>query len=59
MLDLADELGASAIVMATHGRGGVKRIALGSVAMQIVSHTDVPGFSDPCGNREYVPTAGA
>ena len=44
MLDLADDLGASAIVMATHGRGGLKRMALGSVAMQIVSHTDVPVF---------------
>jgi len=44
VLDLADELGASAIVMATHGRGGFKRVALGSVAMQVVSHTDVPVF---------------
>lgn len=44
LLDLADELSAIAIVIASHGRGGVKRFVLGSVAMQLVSHASVPVF---------------
>lgn len=42
LLDLADELNAEAIVIASHGHGGFKRFVLGSVAMQLVSHTSVP-----------------
>jgi nucleotide-binding universal stress UspA family protein/predicted transcriptional regulator len=44
LLDLADELSAATIVIASHGRGGFKRFMLGSVAMQLVSHTAVPIF---------------
>ena len=44
LLDLADEVAAAAIVIASHGRGGFKRFMLGSVAMQLVSHTTVPVF---------------
>jgi nucleotide-binding universal stress UspA family protein len=44
LLDLADELSAAAIVIASHGRSGFKRFMLGSVAMQLVSHTAVPVF---------------
>jgi nucleotide-binding universal stress UspA family protein/predicted transcriptional regulator len=44
LLDLADELSAPAIVMASHGRSGVKRTVLGSVAMRLVSHTSIPVF---------------
>jgi len=44
LLDLADELSAAAIVIASHGHGGFKRFVLGSVAMQLVSHTTVPVF---------------
>jgi nucleotide-binding universal stress UspA family protein/predicted transcriptional regulator len=44
LLDLADELNAAAIVIASHGRSGIKRLMLGSVAMQLVSHTAVPVF---------------
>ena len=44
LLDLADEVGAEAIAIASHGRGGIKRFMLGSVAMQLVSHTAVPVF---------------
>src|SRR6266542_2732454 len=36
ILDLADEEGVYAIAMATHGRGGLKRLALGSVAERIL-----------------------
>jgi nucleotide-binding universal stress UspA family protein/predicted transcriptional regulator len=44
LLDLADELNATAIVMASHGRSGVKRFVLGSVAMQLVSRATTPVF---------------
>jgi nucleotide-binding universal stress UspA family protein/predicted transcriptional regulator len=44
LLDLVDELSAAAIVVASHGRSGFKRSVLGSVAMQLVSHTTVPVF---------------
>ena len=36
------EGGTSLIVMATHGRGGVKRAVLGSVADYVARHADVP-----------------
>ena len=44
LLDLADELSAAAIVIASHGRSGVKRFVLGSVARQLVSHASTPVF---------------
>jgi nucleotide-binding universal stress UspA family protein/predicted transcriptional regulator len=44
LLDLVDELSTEAVVIASHGRGGVRRFVLGSVAMQLVSHTSVPVF---------------
>jgi nucleotide-binding universal stress UspA family protein/predicted transcriptional regulator len=44
LLDLADELSAAAIVIASHGLGGFKRVVLGSVARQLVSHTSIPVF---------------
>lgn len=42
ILDLADALGAETIVMATHGRGGLTRVVLGSVADQIVQQATLP-----------------
>jgi nucleotide-binding universal stress UspA family protein len=36
------ELGADLVVMATHGRGGVQRVWLGSVADYLIRHVDVP-----------------
>jgi nucleotide-binding universal stress UspA family protein len=42
LLDLADELDADAIVMATHGRGGLPRAVLGSVANHVVQHATIP-----------------
>jgi nucleotide-binding universal stress UspA family protein/predicted transcriptional regulator len=69
LLDLADELSAAAIVIASHGRGGFKRFVLGSVAMQLVSHTAVPIFvvrattpehrRGPALNRLLVPLDGS
>lgn len=42
LLDLADELGAYAIAMTTHGRGGLARVVLGSVAERVLQHTTRP-----------------
>jgi nucleotide-binding universal stress UspA family protein len=69
LLDLADEVSAAAIVIASHGRSGVKRMVLGSVAMQLVSHASTPVFlvratttehrHEPSLNRLLVPLDGS
>jgi len=40
--ELAHRLGASLVVMSTHGRTGFARIALGSVAMDVVRNSECP-----------------
>lgn len=40
--DYADEIGADLIAMATHGRGGVARAILGSVADQVMRTSAMP-----------------
>ena len=42
ILEAARRLGADLIVMGTHGRGGLRRVALGSVAEYVVRHADCP-----------------
>jgi nucleotide-binding universal stress UspA family protein/predicted transcriptional regulator len=42
ILDLADEVGAYAIAMSTHGRGGLARFVLGSVAERVIQQATVP-----------------
>jgi len=42
LVELADEIKAEMIVVATRGRGIVRRAALGSVAHHLVSHATVP-----------------
>lgn len=42
LLAHADEVGADLVVLGTHGRGGTKRVLLGSVAESLVRTTDVP-----------------
>jgi nucleotide-binding universal stress UspA family protein len=42
VLDIADETDADLIVMATHGRGGLLRLVLGSFASYVVQHAIVP-----------------
>lgn len=42
ILQAATELGASLIVMATHGRGGLGRMVYGSVADQVLRETTLP-----------------
>lgn len=42
ILDEAERCGAGAIAMATHGRGGLARLMLGSVADEVVRHSVIP-----------------
>ena len=42
IVDCADEEEMDLIVMATHGRSGVSRLVLGSVAERVLRHTPVP-----------------
>lgn len=38
IVDTSDEVGADVIVMGSHGRRGVEKLMLGSVAQRVVSH---------------------
>ena len=38
IIDTSDEVGADVIVMGSHGRRGVEKLMLGSVAQRVVSH---------------------
>ncbi len=40
--ETADRKGCDLIVMASHGRRGVKRLLLGSVAAEVLAHSKVP-----------------
>ena len=42
ILDEARHVGAELIVMGTHGRTGVRRLVLGSVAEHVLRHADCP-----------------
>ena len=42
ILEVAEERGVSAIVMGTHGRTGLARAIIGSVADRVVRHAKVP-----------------
>ncbi|HEY8492147.1 MAG TPA: universal stress protein [Dehalococcoidia bacterium] len=44
VLAAVEESGASLVVMATHGRGGLERAAYGSVADQVTRHAPVPAL---------------
>jgi nucleotide-binding universal stress UspA family protein len=52
----AAEQGADLIVMSTHGRGGVARLALGSVADDVLRHTRVPVLLVPSLAAAALPT---
>jgi nucleotide-binding universal stress UspA family protein len=69
LLAVADERGSGAIVMATHGRGGLTRTLLGSVAVRIVQNATIPvllvrvvgiqPWTDPSFDRLLVPLDGS
>lgn len=42
ILEAAESGGADLIVMGSHGRSGIEKLVLGSVAQRVVSHTKMP-----------------
>lgn len=44
ILDTASTLGADLIVMGSHGRRGLEKLVLGSVAQRVLSHAALPIF---------------
>lgn len=48
----ADEHGADFVALATHGRTGLRRVVMGSVAEQILRHSDVPVILFPLGKEK-------
>jgi len=51
IIELAEKEGASTVMMATHGRGGLDRLFMGSTAERIVQHTHCPVFLVPVHER--------
>ena len=49
ILDAAKSVGAGLVVVGTHGRRGVYRVLLGSVAERVVRLAPVPVLTIPCG----------
>lgn len=42
IISVADEVSADLIIMGSHGRTGVKRLVLGSVAQQVLTESHIP-----------------
>jgi len=51
IITVAREQGVDVIMMATHGRGGVDRLYMGSVADRVIHHTNIPVFLVPIQER--------
>jgi len=60
IVELAEKLSADLVVMGTHGRGGVSRLLLGSVADYVLRHAPCPVLTIKPGTeqhlREEIPT---
>ena len=41
-IDTANQRGCDLIVMASHGRGGIAAVVLGSVTNKVLTHTKIP-----------------
>lgn len=50
IVDLAKELNADLIVMASHGRSGLTRVLIGSVAERVLRHAPCPVLIVPVGH---------
>ncbi|QIO23331.1 universal stress protein [Haloarcula sp. JP-L23] len=55
IVEYARENGCDTIVMGTHGRGGLDRILLGSVAERVVRSSPVPVVTVPVGDTDVDP----
>jgi nucleotide-binding universal stress UspA family protein len=53
ILDVADEVGASAIVIGSHGRTGVREFVEGSVSHEIAKHSALPVLVVPPQTRRH------
>jgi len=53
ILDVADEIGASAIVVGSHGRTGVREFVEGSVSHEIAKHSPLPVLVVPPQTRRH------
>jgi nucleotide-binding universal stress UspA family protein len=53
ILDVADEVGASAIVIGSHGRTGVREFVEGSVSHEIAKHSALPVLVVPPPKRRH------
>jgi nucleotide-binding universal stress UspA family protein len=42
LLKVAQKTKADLIVMASHGRGGIKRVLIGSETLQVLTHSEIP-----------------
>jgi len=52
ILDTAHEEGADLIVMGSHGRHGLEKLVLGSVAQSVLTHTDISTLVVRAPNQE-------
>jgi nucleotide-binding universal stress UspA family protein len=60
ILDAREEAGCDVVVMGTHGRSGLDRVLLGSVAERVIRLSEVPVVTVPLSpDRPAVPTADA
>lgn len=57
IVEYAEETACDLIVMGTHGRGGIDRLLLGSVAQRVVRTSSVPVLTVRVGERETDETA--
>lgn len=54
IVGLAEDLSADLIVMGTHGRGGVSRLLLGSVAEYVLRHAPCPVLTIKPGTEQHL-----
>jgi nucleotide-binding universal stress UspA family protein len=59
IVEVAEETGADVILMSSHGRTGIARAALGSVADQVVRHSRIPVTVVPASAKGSAPGTAA
>jgi nucleotide-binding universal stress UspA family protein len=56
IISVAEEENVDVIMMATHGRGGLDSLLVGSVTERVVHHTNIPIFLVPIQERRSLPS---